>query len=210
MNLFIKHTFMMLLAALLASGCAQSPSSSDANLSGIDRDQAFDRNQDRISNLESWHFEGRFSVRTHNKADSASLSWLQQHNDYLLKLSGPLNQGTIFLRGNPSSISYKDSKGIVDTAKSPEELLSRHTDYELPISSLRYWVLGRPDPHFAYDLNISPNGDLRSLKQQGWHIQYEAFATHDRYRLPGKIVLKHPDVTITLSIHEWNAHLSGH
>jgi outer membrane lipoprotein LolB len=199
----------MIITALLVAGCSnKAPSSADMYLPAVDREKTFDRNQDRLSNLASWQFDGRFSVRHNKGANSANLTWLQEGDHYLLKISGPLEQGTVFIRGDKNSVSYKDSKGVTDTAKTPEALLAKHTQYELPISSLRYWILGLPDPSHAYDLNIAPSGDLRRLKQHGWDIHYEAFVTDDPYRLPGKITLKHPNLNLVISIHEWNPNVS--
>ena len=202
----IKHLFMICCVALLATGCSNSRSSSDS-LPAMDREQTFDRNQDRISNLKSWQFDGRFSIRSQNGVDSANLTWLQESARYLLKISGPLQQGTVFIRGDATGISYKDSKGVTDKAGSPEELLARHTQYNLPIASLRYWVMGRPAPGHAFNLNIGVNGDLRTLSQNGWEIRYEAFETIERYRLPTKIILTHDTLEITISIHDWNPDL---
>lgn len=210
MNRFVQHLLMILITVITLTACQSTPKTGEAVVPPVDPEQVFDRNQDRLSNLSSWHFDGRFSIKSRQHAESASISWLQQQQDYLLKISGPLNQGTIFLRGNPNNISYKDSKGNVDSAETPEALLSRHTDYQLPIVSLRYWVLGRPDPHFAYDMNIDDMGNMKTLTQHGWQIKYELFTTHDRYQLPTKLIMKHPDLSITLSIHEWNANLSPH
>ncbi len=209
MRLKYITTLTLTLAALLLAGCTSTPKGADMYLPAVDRERAFDRNQDRLSNLESWQFDGRFSIRHDKEADSANLSWLQEGEQYLLKISGPLDQGTIFIRGDNKSVSYKDAKGTTDTAKTPEALLAKHTQYkQLPISSLRYWVLGRPDPRYAYDLNIAPSGDLRRLMQHGWEISYSAFAAEDPYRLPSKITLKHPELQIVISIHQWNPALS--
>jgi outer membrane lipoprotein LolB len=202
----VKHLIMVCCVALLATGCASTRSSSDM-LPAKDREQTFDRNQDKISHLKSWQFDGRFSIRSAQGVDSANITWLQESARYLLKISGPLQQGTVFIRGDATGISYKDSKGVTDKAGSPEELLSRHTQYNLPISSLRYWVLGRPDPTYAYNLNIGVNGDLKTLSQNGWDIRYEAFKTTEPYRLPTKIILKHDTIEITISIHDWNPDL---
>lgn len=202
----VKHLIMVCAVALLATGCTNSRSSAGM-MPAMDREQTFDRNQDKISNLDSWQFDGRFSIRSPKGVDSANLAWMQESARYLLKISGPLQQGTVFIRGDASGISYKDSKGVTDKASSPEELLSRHTQYQLPIASLRYWVLGRPDPQYAYNLNIAANGDLRTLNQNGWDIRYEAFNTVEPYRLPTKLVLKHDKIEIIISIHDWNPDL---
>jgi outer membrane lipoprotein LolB len=202
----VRHLIMVFCLALLAVGCTTSPSSSSM-LKAMNRDQLFDRNQDKLSNLESWQFDGRFSVRANKGADSANLLWLQEGDRYLLKISGPLQQGTVFIRGDATGISYKDSKGVTDSADTPEELLARHTQYDLPIESLRYWVLGRQDPSYAFDLTIAANGDLRTLSQNGWTIRYETFSTVEPYRLPTKMVMKHEKVEIVLSVHDWNPDL---
>lgn len=202
----VKHLMMVCCIAILAVGCTNTPSSSGM-LPGMDREQTFDRNQDKLSNLDSWQFDGRFSIRSSHGVDSANLTWLQESSRYLLKISGPLQQGTVFIRGDATGISYKDSKGVTDKAGSPEELLARHTQYNLPIASLRYWLLGRHDPKYAFNLTINANGDLRTLSQNGWNIHYEKFETVDPYRLPTKLVLKHDKIEIVISIHDWNPDL---
>lgn len=199
----LKHVLLSMCAVLLLLGCNTTPSS----LPVMDRDQAFDRNQDRLSNLKSWQFDGRFSLRTPQGVQHANLTWLQEADHYLLKISGPLQQGAVFLRGNQSGIAYKDSKGVVDKADSAETLLKRHTQYDLPISSLRYWVLGRIDPKYPYQLTMNASGDLRTLTQQGWDIRFENFDSIEKYRLPSKIVLKREGMEIIISIHDWNPNL---
>lgn len=206
MRTLIRHFLLLCCTVLCVVGCSTAPSSQTSS-SALSRDQMFDRNQDKLSNLKSWQFDGRFSIRSSHGVDTANLSWLQESARYLIKISGPLQQGTVFIRGDQATISYKDSKGITDHASTPEELLTRHTQYQLPISSLRYWVMGRPDPRFAFHLNISANGDLRTLTQQGWEIRYEGFNTIEPYRLPTKIIMKHEKLDITVSIHDWHPDL---
>lgn len=203
---YVTHIFLVCFAILLMTGCASSPSS---GMPVADPEQTFDRNQDKLSNLPSWQFDGRFSIRSTRGVDNANLAWLQESTRYLLKISGPLQQGAVFIRGDQGTISYKDSKGVTDHASSPEALLARHTHYDLPVSSMRYWVLGLPDPRYPFELNIASNGDIRTLTQQGWNIRYQAFKTVERYRLPTKLTMKHDQAEVILSIHEWNPDLSA-
>lgn len=195
----ILNFVLPLLTLCLLAACSSPP----IKLTDEERKMVFNDTQKQLRDLRSWEFDGRFAVREDRNSSSASITWLQHQGDYGIKIAGPLNAGSVFLIGNPQGITYKDSDGNQDSSPSPEALLQAHTGYILPVSSLRYWVRGMPDPSMDYSVLLNEQGYPTHLRQQNWEITFQYFRDVGNYVLPRKVIMQNPDLKITLSIHDW-------
>ena len=124
---------LVLLAGLLA-GCAglagrPPPAASTAG----------------IAALTGWVAAGRLAVAAGSEGGSGGFVWQQQGPETRLRLRGPLGAGSFEIASDGERISVTDAAGQVLGADARATLRSR-LGADLPLSSLRYWMIGLPDP----------------------------------------------------------------
>ncbi len=192
----LNITILFLLAA-----CASPPQ----KLAPAEKQLVYQQTQAQLRTIRSWEMQGRINIYHRGRSDTLTVTWLEEPTAYGIKLTGPLGYNAVFLLGDENGVTYKDSHGIVDTAPTPESLMQVYTGYDLPISNLRYWVLGQPVPNQAPEIKLNPQGFVIEMQQCGWHVTYQHYRQYGEYFLPTKVLLKHPDdFRVTISIHDWD------
>ena len=79
----------------------------------------------------------------------------------------------------------------------------RRSIWSLPLSGLTDWVIGRPTSSTYEAIDSDTQGRLTRLKQDGWDIEYPSYKTVEGTDLPGKIVLKSPQIDLKLLVENW-------
>ena len=103
----------------------------------------------------------------------------------------------------PGHAELKTADGGRYSGTSVEQLLSRHFEWELPVTALRFWVQGEPWPDSAYQTQRDSRGKLTSLQQSGWLIRFDgAHQVGDR-DLPRRITATRGRDRVRLVIREW-------
>ena len=157
---------------LLLGGCASKPPA--PQLSMEQRQLLWESHRQQIMELTSWRLEGRLGLRVPGQSGSMSVDWKQNSHDYTIYLDGPLGQSLAKVQGRDGGVTVEAS-GEKFSGHSPEQLLRQVTGWDLPVSHLRYWVLGLPDPGAPFDLMLDNTGNPSVLRQSGWIIEYQLF-----------------------------------
>ena len=157
----------------------------------------------QLNSLNKWSLRGSFSIHYANRTDIASYQWKQNHENYQIKISSPLNLVHLDLYGNKQQITLQKSAHEIYTATTPEELLAQQVGWELPIANLVYWIKGMPAPESHYKIKLDCYNHLIALKQQGWLIKYPAFTEMNGIDLPHTINLENPQLKIKMVVKEW-------
>jgi outer membrane lipoprotein LolB len=110
---------------------------------------------------------GRIAVT--GAALSGSLRWEQQADDFHLRIAGPFGVGTTEISGREGQVRVR-AKGVDVLTDAPEQLLLETTGWPLPLTALRYWVLGAPSPSFDGVLTYDHRGYISSFAEQGWEL----------------------------------------
>lgn len=152
--------------------------------------------------LQEWQIKGKIGVRTADDGGSAYLDWSQSFDSFYILLSGPLGQGSTIISGNPFGARLENGDGTY-ISESPEQLVQQHTGWTIPIHQLLYWVKGIPSPRGASTLQYNEYGTLRSLQQEGWHLEFDRYADILGTLLPQRIKIQREDLKVTLIIKEW-------
>jgi outer membrane lipoprotein LolB len=153
------------------------------------------------------HFEarGRVAVAVASEGFNAHLRWVQNGEQARVSLEGPLGTGGVQVTADGPRLSIVTAKGErLDDAAAHEELASR-LGFEPPFASLRYWMLGVPDPAGPAREVLDPTQQLLRLEQGGWQIDYAAYMPVKRQSLPAKVTLQSADVRVRLVIDSWSA-----
>jgi len=185
----------------LLGGCATQP------LPQIDN---WDSYQSQLAQVESWQLNGKLGVRLQSPdkpqktGGSASIDWQQHPRDYAIRLSGPLGQGTTWIKGNANGVRLEQAGQPPMTAATPEQLVEQSLGWQLPISELFYWVRGIPAPRLPIDAQVkAPSGGLEQLQQSGWQLAFSRYNAVGPWQLPGKIVAERDGLRLILVINNW-------
>lgn len=205
----------LLITALALSGCAIAPS---APISA-DAESAWQSRQAALAAIPAWTLAGRIAVNNDTASDgapdaannnvgsainvSATLNWAQQPNDYRIEVVPPFGQGAINLEGNDAGVMIRLPGGRRLSAADPEALLYQQTNLRLPISSLRYWVMGRPDPAFAAHKALDDSGRALWLEQSGWRVEFLRYNQINGLDMPDKLTVTRPPLRLRLVIDRW-------
>ncbi len=186
-----------IVLATLLSGCTTTQPLPEIN--------NWDTYQARLSQLESWKLQGKLGVRLPDDSNSVYVDWEQAPKDYAIRLSGPLGQGTTWIRGSDETVSLEQAGHAPLSAETPEELIYNALGWNLPISDLFYWVRGIPAPRtHITNQEKTEAGALAFLEQAGWQLTYSRYNAVGPWQLPGKIVARRDALKLTLVIKEWH------
>ncbi len=148
--------------------------------------------------MEPWSLEGRVALTGGQDSWTADLAWVHQRDDERIKLSGPLGQGAVMihLAGNVVTVAQGDGK--IQSSNDPEGFIDQQLGVFVPVTSLRYWVLGLPEPN--RDVEEAGNG----FRQSGWTVAFQAMQTVGQWLLPRKMSVTNDRVKLKLIIDQWN------
>jgi outer membrane lipoprotein LolB len=147
--------------------------------------------------LDRWSFDGRLAITAQNDSWSANLSWDHTPSLEEMKLSGPLGQGAAVIRLSDGFVSIDRGNGQVETSVEPEDFVNEQLGIFVPVMSLRYWVLGLPEPTQTYAETLD------GFTQAGWLVTYNQMQAGFNSSMPRKITVVNSRVTLKLIIDQW-------
>lgn len=163
--------------------------------------------QQRLKNIPQWAAQGRIAVQTENNGGQADFSWVQQDEQhYAIRLQAPLGAGTTWIDSNEQGVSLRTSSGDNLYARDVDRLMSRVNGWPLPVSGLRYWVLGLPSAGRSYQvMQWNEHGLPEVMQQDGWRIEFRSYAYEDELLLPHKLFIRRLDqeISVRLIIRQW-------
>lgn len=169
-----------------------------------DPEAVWQARQARLAELDRWTAVGRVGIRAGDEAANLSLYWRQRAAEYVIRLNAPLGQGTVELAGGEAGVVMRTSKEDVWAAESPEALLRQRLGWSMPVSGLRYWILGRPQPgHPVSERELDAAGRAEGFRQAGWEIRYLRYGEADSLALPTKVFVERDGVSARLVVSRW-------
>jgi len=154
---------------------------------------------------DKFDLKGRIGVAVGQDGFNAKLRWEQRGKQSDLALDGPLGVGGVHIKSDGNSLKVINSRGEqLDSDAARHEMESK-LGFEPPIASLRYWVLGVPDPATPADEVLDDAKRLATLKQDGWQIDYTAYANVSGQSLPSKATLTREGVRVRLFVDDWGS-----
>jgi outer membrane lipoprotein LolB len=194
---------LLLLLVLALAGCAAAPPLAPADAS------AWPARREALQALPSWALDGRVAVATSAEGWSASLDWRQQGERSELNVRGPFGAGAARVTVKGRSVRIEDGHGaVVETLDDDPEFAAR-LGAPLPVTHLRYWVLGVPAPGEPAQETLGQDGRLFSLAQSGWRVRYDEYATGAGGDLPRRVVAEREDVRVKLVVERWHVPAEG-
>jgi len=206
---------LVLLGLFALGGCAslhEAPDSSTlpSTEGALDRDaQRLDlwlARQREVQKLNTWRCEGRAAILAQNGGGQISFDWLYNPKDQVLSIKTPLGQNAMQLTVNPGGATLIDHDGQVIRGENGEAMLNEALGWNVPLESLRAWLLGLPaSPDDSYTLD--PQGRLLTIDSQGWTIEYKRYSEISgqgmSLSLPSKFELRRSEISLRLVIDRW-------
>ncbi|CAI8866038.1 lipoprotein insertase outer membrane protein LolB [Methylocaldum szegediense] len=153
--------------------------------------------------LKAWLLEGRIGVQTANDAWQANLFWEHDADQDRLRVSGPFSQGMVSIILQKDLIYINEGGGVTELSRDPDAMLKERLGFIVPLSSLRYWIVGLPDPNHTYTPIYNESGSLLGFRQAGWTLQFQNFMTVEDRIMPQKMAIQGKDVKLKLVADSW-------
>lgn len=195
----IRRT-LLLAGLLLLASCASVPGTAPV---GPPNETAWQAHRARLAALADWELQGRIGIVTGKHGGSGSMDWKQQGNQVTFNFRGPFGAGALEVRGDAHALWVRSSRGDDFITTNPERDFAARLHMPLPVLSMRYWVLGLPDPKADFRKRVDAKGQLVTLVQQGWNVEYQDYAVFDGYDLPTRLLIRRAPVRIKVAINHW-------
>lgn len=193
----------VILAALAIAGCQTLPPRVDEGPVSEPR-EAFDQRVARIGATADWTLRGRGAVSSAGEGWSGTVHWRQQGDAMDLRFIAPLGAGTVRLVGRPGAVRVQDSDGTDFITADPDALLESMIGAPLPVTALRWWVLGLPHPDGGgFTVQLDAAGRPVRLVQAGWTVEYDRYTGFPGGVIAARLVARHADLRLRLAIEDW-------
>jgi outer membrane lipoprotein LolB len=158
----------------------------------------------QLQALNHFELKGRVALSAAGNGVNANLRWSQQGTRSQLALEGPLGVGGTQVTANGDQLDIVNSRGEHVTSEAAHAELRSRLGFDLPLTSLRYWILGVPDPATAAEESLQPGAQrLAALTQDGWHVAYGDYTTVSGETLPARLTLERDTVRVRLLVEDW-------
>jgi len=214
MKNLIQITASILLASMLIS-CASVVNKNTQ----VESQAIWQQRQQQLSGLKDWHMKGRMVVVNGPELWAMSVDWKQNGEQYVIFLSGPFGAGKVQLAGSRNGVLLRNADDQIFYAETPEELLLEHTGVTMPLSYLRFWMLGLPHPQAVSNSKmLDQSGRLESLSlgalnNKSWDIVFKEYTAIENknilkantsFDLPEKIFIHQgDDIKVRVVVGEW-------
>ena len=169
-------------------------------------DDLWQSQQAAASDVREWNLYARAALRLEGEAYNIGIRWQRQRDGrFMVLLEAPFGQGVFRIDANEPGV-YRlllpDGQSFENTTA--EALLEDAVGWSLPISGLDFWIRGLPHPQSAYSHRLDSSGRARSIRQDGWDIEYIDYAAStDGLQLPRRMRLVDEPVIFKLVIEHW-------
>lgn len=154
------------------------------------------------------HFalKGRVAVAAAGQGFNASLRWAQEGATSQVALEGPLGAGAVHISAQGNDLDIATANGARLESDAARAELAARLGFDPPLASLRYWVLGVPDPaQPAAETLDEAHQRLERLEQDGWRIDYGSYVAVGAEWLPARVTLQRDDVRVKLIVDNWQS-----
>jgi outer membrane lipoprotein LolB len=186
--------------ALCLAACGSLPSHTPG---GPPDETAWQSRLPALTALTDWELSGRVGIINGKDSGSGSLDWKQQGTRLSFDFRGPLGAGAVHIEGDADALWVRTSRGEDFLSTDPEHDFATRLRMPLPLLSMRYWMLGMPDPGAPYEKRVDSLGEITHLEQRGWQVDYSQYAEVQGYALPARLSLEQGGVRIKVVMDAW-------
>jgi outer membrane lipoprotein LolB len=167
--------------------------------------QSWEQRRPQLQERDRFELKGRVAVAAAGEGFNARLRWTQEGKQTRMSLEGPLGAGGVQVTSDGTALSVVTSRGErLDSSAARAELATR-LGFDPPLTSLRYWILGVPEPGSPAQESLDPQQRLATLQQNGWQIDYGDYRLVEGQWLPAKLTLQREGVRVRVIVDDWNS-----
>lgn len=156
-----------------------------------------------LDGMHHWFATGRASINNGVESWHVNLLWLQQGDEYQIRLFGPFGAGQVELKGDNSQVELLTAEDERYYSTDIDSLLFERTGVKMPVAELRYWLVGLPSPGHKQAADVDKHGRLARLQQDGWQVRYKRYVPVNGLVLPRKIFADKPGMDVRVVIDQW-------
>ena len=191
-----------MLAVVVIAGCRTVPVAVQPSGAGA---QSWDVTRPALQGRDHFQLQGRVAVAAGKDGFSAALSWTQAGTVSQVSLEGPLGAGAMQITANGDNLSILNSHGDHLDSDAARADLQARLGFEPPLGSLRYWILGVPDPATPAKESLDPQQQrLQSLQQDGWQVDYAGYMPNGSGWLPSRLTVQREGVRVRVIVNDWH------
>lgn len=160
-----------------------------------------------LENLEKYQARGKFAYITANKTNSANFAWYQNQSDeYRLLLTTPFGNRVVELNVTPTVTQLTDDNNKIHLNSDAETLIYQLTGMNIPINSLRQWLVGLPGDSTDYRLDKNYRITELNFAENGlaWHVKYLGYNDKTNPVLPTDLEIAQSGQKIKLRVSNWD------
>lgn len=178
------------LFLLLLTACASNPVENGNQYSRASRLNLY--------KLDQWSFEGRIALVGQKDSWSANITWDHDSEVEKIKISGPLGQGAVIITLTGDRVEIDRGGRDVKSSKQPDEFINAQLGMFVPVQSLKYWVVGLPEPNSQY------RDTEMGFDQSGWLNEFaQMLVIEDGGLMPRKVTITNNKIKLKLIINNW-------
>lgn len=152
----------------------------------------------------AFELSGRVSASDGSQAASGTLEWLHARGSDQWTVSSPLGQILARLESSPGGAQLLAADGRRVHAARAQDLLPQLLGIDAPLERLAQWVQATPAADAEVRLRDS-HGRPALVFDQGWRIEYTAYADDGARAVPRRIEVSRGDARLRLLIDSWQA-----
>jgi outer membrane lipoprotein LolB len=188
------------VAALVLASCRTAPPTA---IIGPGADAPWPEQRSALEKFDRYSLEGRVAVAANGQGFSASLRYQQQPLRSNLALDGPLGIGGLRVALDGQDLEIATSRGEKLDGDAARAELERRLGFALPLSELRWWLLGVPAPgEVSVDQNAD-SGEIRGFTQSGWRVSINTRAAALGFSLPQRLTAEREGARLKLLVERW-------
>lgn len=189
------------VAALgLLAGCRTVP---PAVVVGPGADAPWPQQRAALEKLDRYGLNGRVAVAANGQGFSAGMRYSQLPRGSSLALDGPLGIGGIRVELDGQEFQVATSRGEKLDGDAARAELERRLGFALPLTELRWWLLGIPAPGEATLDQDGGDGEIRGFRQGGWQVSITARAPGLGFALPRRLTAEREGTRLKLLVERW-------
>jgi len=189
------------LALAALAGCRTAPA--PAPVIGPGADAPWAEQQVALARVDRYSLSGRVAVAAREQGFSGALRYQQQAQRAELAIDGPMGMGgaRVTLDGEQINISTSDGETLDGAAARAE--LEQRLGFMLPLTELRWWLLGLPAPGEVVLDQDAGSGEIRGFTQNGWQVNIEARSPAMGFALPRRLTATRDGARLKLLVENW-------
>lgn len=159
--------------------------------------------QEVLGGLREWQFKGRIAVKAGDEGFDGKFNWSQKDDAFTATVGGPLGIGMVRIEGDDRSIVLTEKDGAETVLVDAELELYYRYGWTIPITSLRYWALGIPDPRTPAETQIDERGRLVQLRQNDWVVEISRYREEAGQEMPRNLTATNTNTRVRMVIDKW-------